>query len=83
MLRSVEGVYRNGRIELSETPVSVSDETRVIVTFLESSEVDLRSRGVDEERAAELRARYATFIEDWDHPEVSVYDQYDSAKAKL
>jgi hypothetical protein len=83
MLRSIEGVYRNGRIELSETPVSLSDETRVIVTFLESSDVDLRSHGIDEKRAADLRARYATFTDDWDNPEMSVYDHYDSARAKL
>jgi hypothetical protein len=28
-------------------------------------------------------ARYATFVEDWDSPEMSVYDNYASAKAKL
>ncbi len=83
MLRSIEGVYRKGRIELVEVPVSVSDETRVIVTFLESNDVDLRSRGIDEKRAADLRTRYATFAEDWDSPEMSVYDNYASAKAKL
>jgi len=83
MLRSIEGIYRKGKIELVEVPVSVGDETRVIVTFLESNDVDLRSRGIDEKRAADLRARYATFAEDWDSPEMSVYDNYASAKAKL
>ena len=83
MLRSIEGVYRKGKIELVEVPVSVGDETRVIVTFLEFNDVDLRSRGIDEKRAADLRARYATFAEDWDSPEMSVYDNYASAKAKL
>jgi hypothetical protein len=83
MLRSIEGVYRQGKIELAEVPASVSDETHVIVTFLEFNWVDLRSRGIDEKRAADLRARYATFAEDWDSPEMSVYDNYASAKAKL
>ena len=83
MLRSIEGIYRKGKIELVEVPVSVGDETRVIVTFLESNDVDLRSRGIDEKRAADLRARYATFAEDWDSPEMSVYDNYASAKANL
>ncbi len=33
MLKTVEGVYKNGTIHLSETPEGVS-ESRVIVTFL-------------------------------------------------
>ena len=36
MLKSVEGVYRDGKIELTELPGDVQDETRVIVTFLET-----------------------------------------------
>jgi hypothetical protein len=34
MLQSIEGVYRNGKIELSEVPGNMPDETHVIVTFL-------------------------------------------------
>lgn len=34
MLQSIEGVYKHGKIELSELPSDVS-ESRVIVTFLE------------------------------------------------
>jgi hypothetical protein len=56
MLKSVEGVYRDGKIELTELPEDVCDETRVIVTFLETSPIDLRARGIDEAQAAELRA---------------------------
>jgi hypothetical protein len=82
MLRSIEGVYRHGQIELAEVPLSVDDDTRVIVTFLESSVVDLRSRGIDERRAADLRARYEVFAEDWDSPEMSVYDNYAAHKAE-
>jgi uncharacterized UPF0146 family protein len=61
----------------------ILDETRVVVTFLESGLIDLRTRGVNEEQAAELRARLATFADDWDSPEMSIYDNYDAAKAKL
>ncbi len=81
MLRSIEGVYRHGKIELAEVPLSVDDETRVIVTFLESHSIDLRSRGIDEKRAADLRARYEVFAEDWDSPEMSVYDNYATSQA--
>ena len=83
MLRSVEGVYRDGKIELAELPGDVRDETGVIVTFLDSGHVDLRARGIDEAHAAELRARLATFAEDWDSPEMDLYDDYDAAKARL
>lgn len=82
MLKSIEGVYRNGKIELVEAPSEVDDETRVIVTFLEPRPIDLQSRGIDEAHAAELRARLATFAEDWDSPEMDIYDDYDAAKAK-
>lgn len=83
MLKSIEGVYRNGKIELVETPSDVRDETRVIVTFLEPRSVNLRARGIDEAQAAELRARLATFAEDWESPEMDIYDDYDAAKARL
>ena len=82
MLTSVQGIYRKGKVELAEVPNNVPEETRVIVTFLESGPVDLRSRGIDEAQAAELRARLAVFAEDWDSPEMSIYDHYDAVKAK-
>jgi hypothetical protein len=83
MLRTVEGVYRNGKVELTEVPSDVCDDTRVLVTFLEPQPIDLRARGIDEAHAAELRARLATFAEDWDSPEMAIYDDYDAAKARL
>lgn len=83
MYTSVQGIYRGGRIELIEQPKNVSDETRVIVTFLGAGPVDLRSRGIDEEHARELRERLGTFADDWDSPEMSIYDNYDAIKGKL
>jgi hypothetical protein len=83
MLKSVEGVYRDGKIELAELPRDVRDETRVIVTFLETSHIDLQVRGIDEAQAAELRAQLGTFAEEWDSPDMAIYDHYDAAKAKL
>lgn len=35
MLTTIEGVYKDGRIELSETPEGIEEERRVLVTFLE------------------------------------------------
>jgi hypothetical protein len=83
MLKTIEGVYRDGKVELTEVPKDVRDETRVLVTFLEPQVTDLRARGIDEAHAADLRARLATFAEDWDSPEMAVYDDYDAAKSRL
>ena len=83
MLTSVQGVYRKGKVELAEVPNNVPEETKVIVTFLESAPIDLRARGIDEAQAGELRARLAAFAEDWDNSEMDIYDNYEAAKAKL
>jgi len=79
MLKTIEGIYRSGEIELLEMPNDVRDETYVIVTFLEPRHIDLRSRGIDEAQAADLRARLAMFAEDWDSSEMDIYDDYDAA----
>jgi len=83
MLKSVEGVYRDGKIELTELPGDIQNETRVIVTFLTSYPIDLQARGINETQAAELRAQLGTFGEEWDSPEMGLYDNYDAAKAQL
>jgi hypothetical protein len=83
MLVSVEGVYRNGRVELTENPNNIPEGTCVTVTFVKSDEIDLESQGIDREQAKLLRANLATFSEDWDSPEMSIYDDYDAAKANL
>lgn len=83
MLHTVEGIYRNGQIELSESPPGAVGDIRVLVTFMASGEIDLRQRGINEQHAAELRARLAPFAEDWDAPEMSDYDDYDANRGKL
>lgn len=83
MLSAIEGTYRNGKIELREVPADAREGAPVIVTFLETQALDLRARGIDERQAAELRARLAAFAEDWESPEMDVYDHYDAAKARL
>jgi hypothetical protein len=83
MLKSVEGVYRDGKIELTERPEDVRDETRVIVTFLETNYIDLRERGIDASQAAALREQLGSFAEEWDSPDMELYDNYDAAKDKL
>lgn len=76
MLTSVQGVYRKGRIQLTQKPKNIGDETVVIVTFLDSQPIDLRKRGITKAKARKLRAQLATFAEDWESPEMSAYDNY-------
>ena len=83
MSKTIEGIYQDGKVELSETPRDVCEGTRAIVTFLPPGAIDLREHGIDRAQAAGLRARFACFIEDWESPEMSVYDNYDEEKAKL
>lgn len=83
MLTTVEGIFRDGKIELTEIPQNVSEDTPVIVTFLTGNYVDLQSRGVNRRQALELRERLAGFAEDWDSPEMDIYDRYDEAKSAL
>jgi hypothetical protein len=34
----------------------------------------MRERGISREQAADLRARLSTFAEDWERPEMDIYD---------
>lgn len=45
-----------------------------VVPIATNNTVDLQARGIDEAQAADLRARLATFAEDWEHPDMDVYD---------
>ncbi len=83
MLTTIEGIYRNGRIELSELPGNIPEASRVIVTFLDTRAIDLRERGISEGQARELRAQLSAFAKEWDSPDMSCYDDYDAAKSKL
>jgi hypothetical protein len=75
MVKSVEGVYRNGKVELTE-PIAEAEGSRVIVTWIRSAgSVDLRDRGIGETQAADLRRRLAPFAQDWDRVEMNAYDE--------
>ena len=75
MLKSIEGVVRNGKVELLE-PAPQAEGARVVVTFLPSpNAVDLGNRGIDPSQAADLRTRLKAFASDWNQPEMDVYDE--------
>ena len=73
MSKTVEGIYRDGKVELLETPPDVS-EARVVITFLTEGVIDLEERGINDAQAADLRSRLQTFAEDWERPEMGAYD---------
>jgi hypothetical protein len=78
MVKSVEGIYRNGRVDLVE-PLVEAEGSRVIVTWVSAEHlVDLRERGINESQAQDLRRRLTQFAEDWDSPEMAAYDELPS-----
>ena len=40
MLKTIEGIYQNGQIQLAELPQDISDRSQVLVTFLDPSKID-------------------------------------------
>ena len=78
---TVEGIYKDGRIELLEN-VSQVKQSKVLITFLETSDVDLQTLGINEAEAGKLREKFAAF-EDWNDSALDVYNDYDRAKSAL
>lgn len=72
---TIEGTYENGKIELLEHPPNEVKKARVLVTFVETKEVSLREREIDERQAADLRGRLKSIADDWNRPEMDVYDE--------
>ncbi len=40
MLKTIEGIYQNGQIELTELPQDISEQTQVLVTFIEPGKIN-------------------------------------------
>jgi len=70
---TIEGTYKNGQVTLAETPTELS-ESKVLVTFLETKEINLKARGINKMQAAELKGKFGAAAEDWNRPEMDVYD---------
>lgn len=62
---------------LDEIPKLKPDERDEIRRKLDElgHAVDLRTRGIGEAQAADLRSRLSTFAEDWNRPEMDIYDE--------
>ena len=40
-MKTIEGLYQDGKIQLSEIPNSVSEKTQVLITFLEPGDLNM------------------------------------------
>jgi len=78
---TVEGIYKDGKIELLES-VSRVKQSKVLVTFIENNDIDLPTAGIDKQEAGELREKFASF-KDWNDPLLDVYNDYDNAKSAI
>ncbi len=54
MQETITGVYRDGKIEFSETPSDMCEGARVLVTFIPPGSINLREHGIDKVQRAEL-----------------------------
>ena len=54
MLKTVEGFYREGQVELAERPEDIQ-EAKVLVTFLPQSETEIDRRALREKAFARMR----------------------------
>ena len=79
MIQSVEGIFRNGKVELLEEPDNVH-EARVIVTFLPGAMGPKGGTCFTLEEVADLRGKLAAWEEDWNAPGMEAYDDYETRR---
>ncbi|MFN7946026.1 MAG: antitoxin family protein [Blastocatellia bacterium] len=81
----IDAVYENGVLRpLAMTDLKEHRRYRLVREEADvSGETDLTAHGISQEQAEELRAGMQTFAEDWESAEMSVYDDYDTAKSRL
>ena len=79
MLKTVEGIYRDGRIELENLPENVGDRSSVLITFLDAGMVDpvqLR-RLIDQLEAMVPTVRqHDAFLNSYAPEDEGLYDDY-------
>ncbi|MBW3538985.1 MAG: hypothetical protein KY476_01830 [Planctomycetes bacterium] len=74
MFNSVEGVFRNGQVELLERPPAL-EETRVIVTFLPVERRAGEPPNFTPQELADLRGKLQAWEEDWNAPGMEAYGE--------
>ena len=80
-------VSQDGVLTLENLPFHAGETIEVIIlaqpTATRPSSIPLEARGIDEAQAADLRARLSTFADEWESPEMDIYDDYEAAHARL
>jgi hypothetical protein len=79
MIQTVEGIFRNGKVELLEEPANVQ-EARVIVTFLPGDLSALGEPSFTADELADLRGKLQAWEEDWNAPGMEAYDDYEARR---
>ncbi|WP_017741533.1 hypothetical protein [Scytonema hofmannii] len=77
--------FLNNLLELSEklgVPIELAQpQTAQQLPQSTLQQIDLQSQGIDRAQAEVLRANLKIFADDWNSPEMSIYDNYDAVKA--
>ena len=79
MIQTVEGIFRNGKVELLEEPANIH-EARVIVTFLPAEIGPNGGSAFTPDEVAEVRGKLAAWEEDWHAPGMEAYDDYETRR---
>ncbi len=72
--KSVEGICHDRKIEFLGPPPEGAAGRAIVTFLLPAHSIDLHERGIDEKQACDLRARLSAFAEDWERPEMDVYN---------
>jgi hypothetical protein len=83
MLKTVTGIYDKVQIIIDQYPDNIQEGTPVIVTFLDTKNIDLKSRGINQKEAQNIRDNLAVFADDWNREEMNIYDNYEQYKNEL
>jgi hypothetical protein len=78
MIQTLEGVFRNGKVELLQVPENVR-EARVIVTFL-PEHIESDSQTLTPDEVADVRGKLEAWEEDWNAPGMEAYDDYEARR---
>ncbi|HSN76045.1 MAG TPA: hypothetical protein VL334_13295 [Anaerolineae bacterium] len=73
MLKTMENPYRDRIAELAMLPDGVPASAHASATSPQSGAINLRLRSIDVAKAADRRARSATYAEGWGSLELAVH----------
>lgn len=79
MIQTVEGIFRNGKVELLEIPEHI-EEARVLVSFLPTSTGPDGGPSFTADEIADLRGKLAAWEDDWNAPGMEAYDDYEARR---